>query len=71
MSRNMDPQLSTALSAGLLEMTLGAKFAAECQTDLLQQLMVISFIYCLPQERTEGLAMRSLILLELRNSCAQ
>lgn len=41
---HLDPQLSTALSAGLLEMTLGAKFAAECQTDLLQQLMVISFI---------------------------
>lgn len=40
----LSPQLASALSAGLFEMTLGAQTAAESQAALLQQLMVISFI---------------------------
>ena len=39
-----NPQFATALSAGLFEMTLGAQTAAQCPVNLLQQLMVISFI---------------------------
>lgn len=38
------PQLSTALSAGLFEMTLGAQAASQCPAALLEQLMIISFI---------------------------
>lgn len=41
---HFSPQLSTALSCGLFEMTLGSQNAAETSADLLQQLMVISFI---------------------------
>ena len=41
---HISPQLSSALASGLFEMTLGAQNAAECETDLLMQLMVISFI---------------------------
>lgn len=41
---HISPQLSGALASGLFEMTLGAQNAAECETDLLMQLMVISFI---------------------------
>ena len=40
----LSPELASALSAGLFEMTLGAQTAAESQAALLQQLMVISFI---------------------------
>lgn len=39
-----DPQLSSALSAGIFEMTLGTQLAAESQVDILPKLMVISFI---------------------------
>ena len=38
------PQLSNALASGLFEMTLGAQSAAQCSADLLEQLMIISFI---------------------------
>lgn len=41
---HISPQLSNALSSGLFEMTLGAQMAAESNTDLLEQLMIISFI---------------------------
>ncbi len=40
----LSPQLSSAVSAGFFEMTLGAQFASESQANLLEQLMVISFI---------------------------
>ncbi len=40
----LSPQLSSALSAGLFEMTLGAQYASECDVSLLEQLMAISFI---------------------------
>ena len=40
----MSPHLSDALSAGLFEMTLGAQYTAQCETDLLSKLMIISFI---------------------------
>ena len=41
---HFSPLLSSALTAGLFEMTLGAQTAAECGADLLEQLMMISFI---------------------------
>lgn len=41
---HFSPQLSAALAAGLFEMTLGAQTAAACSADLLEQLMIISFI---------------------------
>lgn len=40
----ISPQLSSPLSAGLFEMTLGAQTASQCQAELLEQLMIISFI---------------------------
>lgn len=41
---HISPQLSSAFSAGLFEMTLGAQIAAQSDADLLAQLMTISFI---------------------------
>jgi nucleoside recognition membrane protein YjiH len=41
---HLSPQLSSALCAGLFEMTLGAQTAAESSAELLQKLMIISFI---------------------------
>ncbi len=41
---HLSPQLSGALSSGLFEMTLGAQSAAQCDAELLERLMVISFI---------------------------
>ncbi len=41
---HLSPQLAPALSAGLFEMTLGAQYASEAQAELLEQLMIISFI---------------------------
>ena len=38
------PQFSNALASGLFEMTLGAQSASQCSTDILEQLMIISFI---------------------------
>jgi sporulation integral membrane protein YlbJ len=38
------PQLSNALASGFFEMTLGAQSASQCNTDILEQLMIISFI---------------------------
>ena len=40
----LPPQFSDALTAGFFEMTLGAQHSAQCETDLLSKLMVISFI---------------------------
>lgn len=41
---HFSPQLATALSSGLFEMTLGAQTAAQCNADLLEQVIIISFI---------------------------
>ena len=38
------PQLSNALASGFFEMTLGAQSASQCSADVLEQLMIISFI---------------------------
>ena len=38
------PQLSNALASGFFEMTLGAQSASQCSADILEQLMIISFI---------------------------
>jgi len=41
---HISPQLSDALASGLFEMTLGAQSAASSEADLLERLMIISFI---------------------------
>ena len=41
---HFSPLLSGALASGLFEMTLGAQTSAACDADLLERLMIISFI---------------------------
>lgn len=41
---HFSPQLSSAFTSGLFEMTLGTQSASQCDADLLEQLMSISFI---------------------------